>query len=218
MNFKNVLKDWSKIEKALLFSSIIVILSVEIIFKSDILTTSCSLIGILAALLLAKGKNLGQLSGLITTILYSIVSYNNKFYGEVIIYFFLMLPMYVISIISWLKHYDQKTNTVTIKKIDKHECLLVFIVAIIMTIWTYFLLKSFNTNALIVLTISVMTSLTAVYFQIRKSRCVFYSYIVNDFVLITLWVIPLIYGDIDVILMIFNPIFNLLNDSYGVYN
>lgn len=68
MNFKNVLKDWSKIEKALLFSSIIVILSVGIIFKSDILTTSCSLIGILTALLLAKGKNLGQLSGLITTI------------------------------------------------------------------------------------------------------------------------------------------------------
>ena len=68
MNFKNVLKDWSKIEKALLFSSIIVILSVGIIFKSDILTTSCPLIGILTALLLAKGKNLGQLSGLITTI------------------------------------------------------------------------------------------------------------------------------------------------------
>ena len=87
-----------------------------------------------------------------------------------------------------------------------------------MTIWTYFLLKSFNTNALIVLTISVMTSLTAVYFQIRRSSCVFYSYIVNDFVLITLWVIPLIYRDIEVIPMIFNPIFNLLNDSYGVYN
>ena len=76
--------------------------------------------------------------------------------------------MYVISIISWLKHYNQKRKTVTIKKIDKHECLLVFIVAIIMTIWTYFLLKSFNTNALIVSTISVMTSLTAVYFQIEK--------------------------------------------------
>lgn len=56
-----MLKDWNKIEKTLLFGSIILVSLVAIIFKSDLLTTICSIEGIITALLLAKGKNLGQI-------------------------------------------------------------------------------------------------------------------------------------------------------------
>ena len=52
-----LLKDWTKLEKILLFGSIILVSLVEIIFKSDLLTTICSIVGIITALLLAKGKN-----------------------------------------------------------------------------------------------------------------------------------------------------------------
>lgn len=55
-----MLKDWTKFEKILLFTSIILVLLVGIIFKSEALTTICSIVGIITALLLAKGKNLGR--------------------------------------------------------------------------------------------------------------------------------------------------------------
>ena len=48
--------DWTKLEKTLLFGSIILVSLVGIIFKSDFLTTICSIVGIITALLLAKGK------------------------------------------------------------------------------------------------------------------------------------------------------------------
>ena len=54
-----IFKDWTKLEKVLLFGSIILVGLVGIIFKSDALTTICSIVGIITALLLAKGKNLG---------------------------------------------------------------------------------------------------------------------------------------------------------------
>ena len=213
-----MLKDWNKLEKVLLFGSIILVSIVAIIFKSDLLTTICSIEGIITALLLAKGKNLGQVFGVIITILYSIVSFKNKFYGEVIIYIVLMLPMYIIGIISWARHQNKKTNTVDVNKIDSKEWFLVFIVSIIVFISIYFLLKSFNTNELIISTISVVASLFAVYLQIRRSRFSFYFYIINDLILIALWGIPVIIGNLLILPMVFNPIINLINDSYGVYN
>ena len=39
-----MLKSWSKLEKILLFGSIILVFAVGIIFKSDILTTICSIV------------------------------------------------------------------------------------------------------------------------------------------------------------------------------
>jgi len=64
-------KEWTKFEKILSLGSIFVIILVGIIFKSDLLTTSCSVVGVITAFLHAKGKNLGQVFGLIITFLYS---------------------------------------------------------------------------------------------------------------------------------------------------
>ena len=72
-----MLKDWSKLEKVLLFGSITIISLVSIIFKSDLLHTICSILIIISTLLVAKGKNLGNIVGIIATIIYSIVSYKN---------------------------------------------------------------------------------------------------------------------------------------------
>ena len=51
-----MLKDWNKLEKVLLFGSIILVSLVAVIFKSDILSTICSILCIITALLVAKGN------------------------------------------------------------------------------------------------------------------------------------------------------------------
>ena len=40
----------------------------------------------------------------------------------------------------------------------------------------------------------------------------------NDLILILLWGIPVISGELLLIPMVFNPIINLINDLYGIYN
>ena len=211
-------KDWTDFEKVLLFGSIIVVSLVGIFFKSDLLTTSCSIVGIITALLLAKGKNLGQVFGLLITILYSIVSFKNKYYGEVLIYALLMLPMYVIGIITWINHKNEKTNSVEINSIKKKEWIIVSFVFALVFVGIYYLLKAFNTNELIVSTISVLASLFAVYLQIRRSKYSFSFYIVNDIILMFLWGIPVVRGSFILFPMLLNPTINLINDTYGFYN
>jgi len=213
-----MLKDWTKLEKMLLIGSIIVVSLVGIIFKSDLLTTICSIVGIITALLLAKGKNLGQIFGLLIVALYSIVSFKNGYYGEVIIYLGIMLPMYIIGIISWLKHQNKETNSVEVNKIKAKEWCIVFIVSIVAFTLIYFLLKMFNTNQLIISSLSVIDSLFAVYLGVRRSKYSFYFYVINDLILIALWGIPVIGGSLILLPMVFNPLINLINDLYGIYN
>ena len=212
-----LLKEWTIFEKILLFGSIIVISSVGLVFKADLLTTACSIIGINTALLLAKGKNLGQLMGILITLLYSILSFKNKYYGEVLIYVFLMLPMFVVGTFSWIKHQNKKTNSVEINNIKAKEWIIVSIIFIGVFIGIYYVLKAFNTNELIVSTASVLASLFAVYLQVRRSKYSFSFYIVNDIILFILWGTPVFKGNYTLIPMLLNPVFNFINDLYGFY-
>ena len=172
----------------------------------------------MTALLLAKGKNPGQVFGIAITILYSIVSFNNKFYGEVIIYLCMMFPMYLIGIVSWFRHKNKETDSVEVNKISKKEWSIVAIVFAAIFIGIYFLLKAFNTNELLVSTISVLASLFAIYLQIRRSRFSFSFYMINDVILMVLWGIPVISGNMILLPMVCNPIINFINDGYGFYN
>ena len=120
--------------------------------------------------------------------------------------------------VGWIKHQNKETNTVDVNKIKRKEWLLVNLISIVIFIGIYYVLKSFNTNELIVSTVSVVASLFAIYLQIRRSRFSFYFYIINDLILIVLWEIPVIAGNLLILPMVFNPTINLINDSYGVYN
>ena len=213
-----IFKDWTKLEKTLLFGSIILVSLVGIIFKSDLLTTICSIVGIITALLLAKGKNLGQIFGLLIVALYSIVSFKSGYYGEVIIYLCIMLPMYVVGIVSWIKHQNKDTNTVEVNNIKIKEWIIVLFSSIVCFVGIYFLLKLFNTNQLFISSLSVIDSLFAIYLGVRRSKYSFYFYVVNDLILILLWGIPVVTGTIILIPMVFNPLINLINDLYGIYN
>ena len=200
--------EWTKLEKILLFGSIVLVSLVGIIFKSDLLTTICSIVGIVTALLLAKGKNLGQIFGLLIVALYSIVSFKNGYYGEVIIYLCIMLPMYIIGIISWFRHQNKDTNSVEVNRITIKEWIIVLFASIVCFIGIYFLLKAFNTNQLFISSLSVIDSLFAVYLGVRRSKYSFYFYVVNDLILILLWGIPVITGTIILIAMVLNPSIN----------
>lgn len=215
---KNLFKDWSIFEIILLIISPLTVLSVGIIFKSDALTIITSIVGIICALLLAKGLVLGQFFGLATIVLYSIVSYKNGFYGETLIYLLIMLPMYIWGIVEWVKHKNGQTKSVEVNSIKWKEWLIVSICAIILVIGFYFLLKALNTKELFVSTLSVIDNIFAVYLLARRSKYGFVSYIINDLILIVLWGIPIIKGNLLLLAMLINPIVNLINDSYGVIN
>ena len=210
-------KEWTKFEKILLFGSMLTIVIVGIIFKSDLLTLSCSLIWALTALLIAKGNNLCRLFGILADTLYSILSFNNQFYGEVLVHV-IFLVMDIIWIISWIRHKNIETNFVKINHIKRKEWMIAAILFLFLFVWMYYLLKFFNTNELIISTISVVLTLYAVYFLIRRSKYSFVFYLFCDITLILLWGIYVFRGNVELVPILLNSIILFVNDSYAFFN
>lgn len=212
---KKILNDWTKFEITLLVISLISVGVTGILCNSSILTQLCSITGILCAITQAKGKVISQFIGLVIVVLYSILSFQNKFYGEVIIYIFIMLPLFISGIISWIKNLNKETNTVNENTLHKKEWIILTIVSIVLFVILYYLLKYFNTNQLLVSTLSLVTSLFATYLVARRSKYGFLFYIGNDIILFILWGGQIIKGDFALIPILVNPIINFINDSYA---
>lgn len=213
-----IFKDWSLFEKILLFMSITLITISGIITKSEILTVLTSLVSILCALLQAKGKVISQFVGVLVIILYSIVSFQNQYYGEVIIYVLVLLPMYLVGIYSWMTNTNDATNTVKQNDLSKKEWVFLGFLNIILFGVLYLILKSLNTNELVVSTLSMLASLMANYLIVRRNKYSFLFYIINDIILVILWGIPVLKGDFSLIPLLMDPILLLISDSYGLKN
>lgn len=213
---KRILKNWSLFEILMLLINPTITMVVGIILKNDIISIITSTFGIIGVLCCAKGLVIGQGICLFVAILYSIVSFKNEFYGEVIIYVFYMIPMYIFAIVNWLKHKDKKTESVKIYSVKLKEWLVIIPVTAVAFVLFYFMLKALNTSELIVSTLSLIDNVFAMYLLARRSKYGFISYIVNDIILIILWGIPVMRGDLSLVTMMIYPIMNLINDVYAV--
>ena len=212
-----MLKGWTKFEKIFLLLGTLIAIALTILFKGTYIDLVYTLLYFWTALLLAKGKYSCYIIGIISTFFYAFVSYRNLYYGEVIIAMCCTLPLMIVGLINWLKNQDN-TNTVIIKEITKKELIIVLLSQVIMFAGYYYLLKTFNTNNLLVSTFSVVASIIATYLTARRSEYGFIGFIINDIILITLWSIPVINGNMNIIPVLLCPILLLINDIYGVCN
>ncbi len=215
---KKLFKDWKRFEIFLLLLGITLIVFSSIACKSDFLTILASLVGILCSLLQAKGKVISQFVGIIEVTLYSILSYINHYYGEIMIDVFIVFPMYVYGVISWITHKNQETDTVISNQISKKEWTILVFVSMLGFGILYFVLKYFHTSQLMVSSFSMITSLVATYLIVRRNKYSFAFFIGNDIILIILWGIPVLQGDFSLLPIIIENIVLLMNDAYGLKN
>ena len=215
---KKYFNDWNKFEKSFLICGLLVSVISAIIFNGTIIDTLYTSLYLITALLMSKGKVECYFVGFVSVFFYGIVSYNQGYYGELIITIFLTFPIMIIGIISWLRHQDKEEDTVVISSLSKKEITIVLLSQLIL-FWIYcFILKVFNTDLLVISTISVVTSVLASYFEARRSELSLFCYVANDLVIITLWLVPIINGQTQLISVLVGPILLLINDIYGSYN
>lgn len=214
----NYFKDWNLFEKLYLFVGIVVGILTSIIFNGTIIDSLYTITYLTTAILMSKGKVESYFIGIISVFFYGIVSYNQGYYGELLITIFLTFPIMIIGIVSWLKHQDKDEDVVIISSLSKKEIVFAFSSQLILFWVYYFLLKAFNTDLLMISSLSIVTSVLATYFEARRSELSLFCYVANDLILITLWMIPIINGVTSLISVLIGPMLLLVNDIYGSYN
>lgn len=212
-----MLKNYfSKVEIVLwLFSALLIIISFCMFDRENYLTLAASLIGVTSLIFNAKGNPFGQVLMVLFSILYGIISYGFSYYGEMITYIGMTMPMAIVALVSWLKNpYKDNRAEVKVNRIGKKDVLLMCAFAIAVTVLFYFVLKYFNTANIVPSTLSVTTSFVAVYLTFKRSPYFALAYAANDIVLIVLWVIASIYNVRYVSVVVCFAAF-LANDLYG---
>lgn len=216
---KKVVTYFSKSEIILWCLSVFFItLSFCIFDRENYLTLIASLTGVTSLIFNAKGNPFGQVLMIIFSLLYGIISYSFSYYGEMITYLGMTMPMAIFALISWLKNpYNGNKSEVKVNSISKIEIAFMWILTTIMTVIFYFILKAFNTANIIPSTISVTTSFLAVYLTFRRCSYFALAYAANDIVLIILWTMASI-ADLRYISVVVCFVAFLINDIYGFVN
>lgn len=209
-------KYFSKADIILWSSSVLMIAVSFCVFdKENYLTLSASLIGVTSLIFNAKGNPFGQLLMVIFSALYGIISYTFDYYGEMITYLGMTMPMAVFALISWLKNpYKGNKAEVKVNTISKKETVFMMLVTFAVTVIFYFILEYFNTANILPSTLSVTTSFIAVYLTFRRSPYFAIAYAANDIILIVLWVLASI-SDIRYISVAVCFVAFFVNDIYG---
>ena len=213
---KKYFKNWNLYEKLYLTIGIISTIIVTLITKSSIISMLYVITYITNALLSSKGKPECYIFGFTGIIFYGYLSYQQKYFGELIIILFMSIPVMIMGVISWLKNKDEES--IIINTLSKKEIIIVMASQVIMFFLYYYILKLFNTSMLVTSTLSIIMSLLALYFGSRRSEICYYFYLLNDIVGITLWIMPILNGEKAMFSVIFGPILLFVNDIYGIYN
>lgn len=214
--FKRITQYFSKAEIALWCISVWVIIGSFLAFdRKHFLTLAASLIGVTSLIFNAKGNPFGQLLMIVFSLLYGVISYTFSYYGEMITYLGMTMPMAAFALVAWLRHpYKGNRSEVQVNRITAKEIWFMWILTAIVTVLFYFILRFFRTANLIPSTLSVSTSFLAVYLTFRRSPFFAIAYAANDVILIVLWALASMHDIRYLSVMVCFAAF-FANDIYG---
>ena len=188
---KRILNYFSAVELCLWGASVLAIsISFFCFEQTGYLSLIGSLIGVSSLILCAKGNPLGMALSVVFSVIYSIISFSFAYYGEMITYVCMTMPMAVFALISWLRNpYNGNKAEVKVNSLRPIEYGFLGILTLAVTVAFYFILDYFHTANILPGTLSVATSFIAVYLTFRRSPYFALAYAANDIVLIILWIL-----------------------------
>lgn len=217
MNIYASIKNLTSFEKGLWFlSTVLVWGSYTLANQSDYLTLIASLVGVTALIFVAKGDVLGQVLTIAFGIIYGIISYRFRYYGEIITYLGMTAPIALLSVITWLKHPYAKQE-VKISEVTKKQGIILLAVTLVVTIALGYVLIQLGTSNIEFSIISIATSFLASSLMMLRSHYYALAYAANDIVLIVLWTLASM-SDVMYLPMVICFVVFLINDLYGFFN
>ena len=200
---KRELSGWKKWEVIWLLSATIVILGVSIYYKDSPIGLGAALTGIWCVILTGKGKLSSFWFGTVNTILYAIVAWQAKYWGEVMLNLIYYLPTNFIGLYMWSKNMNNGTDEVVKKRLSLKNSIITYGGVVVATVVYGFVLKKLNGTLPFVDSLSTVCSVFAQILCIKRCMEQWVVWIIVNTVSVCMWTYAFINktGDIATILM-----------------
>ncbi len=212
----NPIKNLSKKERIIWIGSLVIVFISNVLSGDlDWLTLLATMIGVTSLIFAAKGNVWAQILMIVFSILYGVISFRFRYWGEMITYLGMTFPMAIWSTITWLKNPSKENGSeVAIQKLHRKHLILLIFFSTIITIGFYYILQILNTPNILFSTISITTSFFAASLTMLRSSYYALGYALNDIILIVLWISASIENPAYIPVVINFTIF-FFNDIYG---
>ncbi len=211
----NPIQDLTKKEWFLWLGSLLIVILSNLVSGSvDVLTLVAVCVGITSLIFAAKGNVWAQILMIVFSILYGIISWRFRYWGEMITYLGMTMPMAVWSTITWIRNPSKNGNEVEIQKLNRKHIAGLSVFSVAVTAAFCYILHVLDTPNIVFSTISVTTSFLAASLTMLRSSYYALGYAMNDIVLIVLWVLASLKNPAYIPVAVNFAIF-FLNDLYG---
>jgi len=174
MNIKNYLKlellGWSKFEIIGLLVVFNIILINSLILHDSFIAILSACCGILYTIIAGKGKISCYFFGLISTICYSYLSYENGLYGNLLLNLGYYFPMQILGIFVWKNNLKKSTNEIMKTNLKEKEFLKLLSITILVCFTTILILYFINDSHPCIDSITTVFSILGMYLTIK--RCI----------------------------------------------
>lgn len=184
---KNELSGWKKLEVLWLFAACVIITGLSIYWKDTVMGIISATTGVACVVLTGKGKLSAYIFGLVNCVLYAIIAYNAKLYGETMLNAIYYIPMQFVGFYVWNKNMNKESHEV--KKIHmKNKTRLLWALAMALGTVIYgLILKAMGDAMPFVDSFTTVSSVIAMIVSVKMFAEQWWIWILVDIFSVYMW-------------------------------
>lgn len=192
--FKDELTGWKAWEVAWLLVACGVIMALSIYWQDTVMGIVSAVTGVACVVCTGKGKLSAYIFGTVNVVLYAIISYQAKYYGEVMLNALYYFPMEFYGFYVWNKHMNSETHEVEKKQMTARGRIIMSLSVVLGTIAYGFVLKALGGALPFVDAMSTIVSVVAMIISVKMYMEQWILWIVVDVVTVIMWGIAFAHG------------------------
>jgi len=169
------LSGWGKYERILFPLCIVIITTISFLMKDNKIALISAICGISYTILAGKGRITCYFIGLLGTLCYSFISYQNGLYGNLVLYLLYYFPMQILGIFKWKNHLKKDSNEIIKTTLSRKEQVIYILSALILSGVVFVVLKYLNDQNPLIDSVTSIFSIFGLLFTVK--RCIEQWYI-----------------------------------------
>lgn len=181
------LAGWKKIEVTWLLLACFIITGLSVYWEDTLMGIISSLTGVACVVCTGKGKLSAYLFGLVNCVLYAIISYEAKLYGETMLNAIYYVPMQFVGFYVWSKNLNEETNEVNKRHMTNKGRILLLIVMLAGTFVYGLLLEKLGDAMPYVDAFTTVSSVVAMIISVRMFAEQWWIWVAVDVFSVYMW-------------------------------
>ena len=198
---------WKKWQILWIVFANVMILGVSLYLGDTVIGILASLTGVTCVILCGMGKVSNYFFGTINVLLYAIVAWNAKYYGDVMLNLFYYFPTNMIGWVAWIKHMDKEKNEVYKKRMTWKQDVMLAFISVVGVLGYSYVLKLLGGNLPMVDSMSTVFSVIAQILMIKRFMEQWIIWIIVDIVSVIMWIAAFFNGGESIAVLIMWSVF-----------